>query len=79
MSADSAIGHEPGSTSLTTEQTDPTQTEVSQLEMTMLVDEQVIRLEITAGTEISTPGADLNAADLTDARSHAGGGTPDQE
>ena len=47
--------------------------------MAMLVDEQVIRLEVTAGTEISTPGADLNAVDLTDARSHAGEGTRDQE
>ena len=45
----------------------------------MLVDEQVVRLEITADTVISTPGADMNTMDLTDARSHAGEGTPDQE
>ena len=79
MTADSAIGHEPRSTSLTTEQTDPTQTEVSQLEMTVLVDEQVVRLEITADTLISAPGTNTNTLNLTDARSHAGEGTPDQE
>ena len=74
MTADGTIGHEPRGTSLMTEQTDSTQTKVSQLAVTVLIDEQVIRLEITADTVVSTPGADLNAVYLTDARSYAGAG-----
>lgn len=49
VTTDTSIGHEPRSAGLTTEETNPAQTEVGQLEVTMLIDEQVVRLQITVG------------------------------
>jgi hypothetical protein len=39
-----------GVTSLPTKQTNPTETEVGQLQMTMLIDKEIIWLQITAAT-----------------------------
>lgn len=54
MTTHTTIGKQLGSTSLATEQTYPTQTKVSQLEMAVLVNEQVVGLEITVSSYFST-------------------------
>ena len=48
MATHAAVREELGSTSLTTEKTDPAETKVGQLQVAVLVNEQIIGLEITA-------------------------------
>ena len=47
MATGTSLLRNQGGTSLTTEETNPAETKVGQLEMTVLVDEQVVGLEIT--------------------------------
>ena len=47
MATGTSLLRNQGGTSLTTEETNPTETKVGQLEMTVLVDEQIIWFKIT--------------------------------
>lgn len=48
MTTHTAVRKQLGSTSLTTQKTNSAETEFSELKVTMLVDEQVVRLQVTA-------------------------------
>ena len=48
MATGTSLLRNQGGTSLTTKETNPTETEISQLEVTMLVNERIVRLQITA-------------------------------
>ena len=53
MATGTSLLRNQGGTSLTTEETNPAETKVGQLEMTVLVDEQVVGLEITTALLVS--------------------------
>ena len=53
MATGTSLLRNQGGTSLTTEETNPAETKVSQLEMTVLVDEQIIRFKIAVQHERS--------------------------
>lgn len=48
MTTHTTVREQLGSTSLTTQKTNSAKTEVSELKMAVLVDEQIVRLQVTA-------------------------------
>ena len=53
MATDASVRQQLGSPGLTTKETNPTETKVSQLEVTVWVNEQIVRLQITATQSVS--------------------------